>query len=106
MKWYMYLSALISVLGVGELIYQIYKMIALDAAGRGLKHPKFWGFFALSGNNSSGLLLYLLGRRNYPLHLTESDHTEMERRKKKAAIGLVFLAVGMIMLGAEVVFLV
>lgn len=104
MKWYYYLPMLIMFLGVGELVCQLYKMIVIDAEGRGLKHPKFWGFFALSGNNSSGLLLYLLGRRNYPRTLTRAAEEEMENRRKKALVGLVFLAVGAVALAAVMVF--
>ena len=54
--------------GAMETVYQIYRLTVMDAAARGLKHPKLWGLLAANGNNSSGLLLYLIGRRNYPLN--------------------------------------
>lgn len=56
-----------AVVGAMETVYQIYRLTVMDAAARGLKHPKLWGLLAANGNNSSGLLLYLIGRRNYPL---------------------------------------
>lgn len=83
--------------GVVDVAYQIYHMTVTDAKARGLKHPKLWGMFAMNGNNSSGLILYLIGRRRYPIiNLSETGKKEIERRKKAAAIGLVFLAVGAI----------
>lgn len=78
--------------GAGSLAYQIYKMTVLDAEARGLKHPKFWGFFALS-SNSSGLIAYLLGRRKYPVTcMTGEIESEIRSRKKKAYVSLVFVS--------------
>ena len=67
------------IVGTIETTYQIYKLIILDASARGLKHPKLWGLLATSGNNSSGLLLYLMRRRQYPIkniddYKTHSHH--------------------------------
>ena len=56
----------VTIVGAIETTYQIYKLTVLDASSRGLKHPRLWGLFAINGNNSSGLL-YLLGRRKYPI---------------------------------------
>ena len=48
-------------LGAFNLMYQIFKLVVIDAESRGLKHPNFWGVFSLSGSNGGGvLLLYLL----------------------------------------------
>lgn len=57
----------VALVGAIETTYQIYKLTVLDASSRGLKHPRLWGLLATNGNNSSGLLLYLLGRRKYPI---------------------------------------
>ena len=85
------------VLGSIEKVYQVYQITVIDAAARGLKHPKLWGLLAANGNNSSGLLLYLIGRRNYPVNSMDSRQVVvMEKRKKTAGIGLVFVAVGAI----------
>lgn len=89
-------GAVMLVGGIGAM-YQIYKMTIVDAEARGLKHPKFWGFVAMNGNNSSGLLLYLIGRRKYPLvNLTEAGRKEIQSRKAKIGAGLVFLVAGAI----------
>ncbi len=87
----------VMLVGGVEAMYQIYRMVLIDAKARGLKHPVFWGFFAMGGNNSGGLIMYLVGRRRYPiLHMLESEKEELEKRKKSAGAGLVFLAVGTI----------
>ena len=87
----------IALVGAFETVYQIYRMTVIDATARGLKHPKLWGIFAMNGNNSSGLLMYLIGRRKYPIiNMTDTDMKNIERRKKSAGIGLIFVAVGAI----------
>ena len=60
-------SGAIALVGAICTAWQIYQMTVSDAKARGLKHPKFWGFWAMNGNNSSGLILYLIGRRKYPV---------------------------------------
>lgn len=98
MSWYLIVSVFVAILGASTLAYQIYRMTELDATSRGLKHPKFWGFFSLSGDGSSGLLLYLIGRRKYPSSMSEADKLIMESRKKKAGVSLIFLAISTIAL--------
>lgn len=84
-------------LGVFTLMYQMYNLVELDARSRGLKHPRFWGIFALGGNNGSGgLLLYLIGRRKYQSVMTEEEKIQFNSRKKRAGISLCFLAAGTI----------
>ena len=52
---------------------------------------------AMNGNNSSGLILYLIGRRNYPVqNMSIEDQEKIETRKKAAGAALVFLALGAI----------
>ena len=91
----------VTLVGAIETTYQIYKFTILDASSRGLKHPRLWGLLATNGNNSSGLLLYLLGRRKYPIKDID-DHQKilMNKRKKSAGIGLLFIvlsAIGLIL---------
>lgn len=100
MNWSMILSVIcgaVALVGIFNVVLQIYHITVIDAAARGLKHPKFWGVFAISANNSSGLLMYLIGRRNYPVsNMSESNLREIEKRKKSAGVGLVFLVIGAI----------
>lgn len=100
MSWYLIVLMFIAILGASTLAYQVYKMTELDAISRGLKHPKFWGIFSLSGNGGGGLLLYLIGRRKYPSFMSNADRLIMESRKKKAGVSLIFLAISTIILFA------
>lgn len=87
----------VALVGAIETTYQIYKLTVLDASSRGIKHPRLWGLLATNGNNSSGLLLYLLGRRKYPLkNIDEHQRTLINKRKKSAGIGLLFVVIGII----------
>lgn len=75
--------------------YQMFVIVRADAEARGLKHPGFWGLFSLSGNNSSGLLLYLIGRRKYPvMDMTEERQQRINIGKRRALAGIVFLGAG------------
>ena len=87
----------VALVGGIETVYQIYQLIVIDATIRGLKHPKLWGILASNGNNSNGLLLYLIGRRNYPINsIDPKQQTKMIQRKKAAGISLCFMVVGTI----------
>lgn len=99
MSWHLGLAIFIALMGAFTLAYQVYKLTELDARCRGLKHPKLWGLLSVSGNNgSSGLLLYLIGRRKHPVAMSEGDQAVMNSRKKKAGVSLLFLVVGTIAL--------
>lgn len=76
-------------------VYQLYRLVQVDAECRGLKHPRLWGVLAASGNGQTGLLLYLIGRRKYPvLSMRPEQKDVMERRKRRFGVGLLFLAAG------------
>lgn len=76
--------------------YQLYKLVRTDAACRGIKSPRLWGALAAGGNNQSGIVLYLIYRRRYPIiSVTDEQKTLMDKCKKKTAVGLIFLAAGM-----------
>lgn len=96
MTWYLVLLVFLVLLGAFTLAYQIYRMTELDAVSRGLKHPKLWGLFSLSGEGSGGLLLYLIGRRKYSSDMSGEDRAVMESRKKKAGVSLILLALAAI----------
>ena len=98
MRWYLVLIIFIVILGAFTTAYQVYKLTEIDARCRELKHPRFWGLFSLSGKGSEGLILYLIGRRRFPSSASEAERAEMESRKKKAGVSLVFLALGAIAL--------
>lgn len=76
-------------------VYQIYRLVQVDAECRGLKRPRLWGLLAASGSGQTGLLLYLVGRRKYPvLSMSKEQRDCMGRRKRRFGVGLLFLAGG------------
>jgi hypothetical protein len=89
----------LAILVVGGIfsMYQLYRLVEVDAECRGLKHPKLWGLFAVSGNNQSGLILYLIGRHKYSiLNMSDEQKKIIESCKKKIGIGFIFIVVGAI----------
>ena len=97
LTWYMIIFAFVTLLGASTLYYQVFRMIQLDAACRGFKHPTFWAVFFSGGNNGgNGMLLYLLGRKKYPSVMTEEQRSIM--------VSLCFLAAGTICLTVSCIF--
>ena len=81
----------------GIVCFELFKIASLDAQARGLSHPRLWGLLAASGNNSAGLIMYLISRRKYPvINMSEEMIHEIESRKKRAGAGILFLALGAI----------
>ena len=68
-----------------------------DAKAREIKHPKLMGLLATSGKSSEGIILYLLHRRKYPIkNITKEEQNDIDRRKKIALVGIIFMVVGAI----------
>lgn len=98
MKWYQIIFVFIVLLGASQLAYRIYQITVTDAKSRGLKHPHFWGLFAIGGQNSGGLIMYLIGRRNYPSQMSKTDKQFIESQKKRIGVALLFIVIGTICL--------
>ena len=62
MTWYVLTLICLLVVTNGMFVYQLFKLIELDASIRGMRHPKFWGLLTAGGQRGEGLLLYLLMR--------------------------------------------
>ena len=87
----------IYLIGVIATVYQVYKITVIDAKARDLKHPKLMGLLATSGRSSEGIILSLLHRRKYPIkNISKEEQNEIERRKKIALVGLIFMVIGAI----------
>lgn len=85
------------IVGALHVGFQLFKITSLDAEARGFSHPKLWGLLATSGNHSAGLIMYLISRRKYPvITMSEEVIHEIESRKKRAGVGILFLALGTI----------
>lgn len=97
-KYYIFIiviGAAIVIVGGVFAVYQLFRLVETDAECRGLKHPRFWGVFAASGNGQSGLILYLIGRRKYPIiSVSNEQKLFMERCKKKFGVGIIFQVIG------------
>lgn len=88
-------GAAILLVGGAFATYQLYKLVKTDADCRGIKKPRLWGALAAGGNNQSGIILYLICRRQYPIiSVTDEQREFMNKCKRKFAVGLVFLVVG------------
>ncbi len=74
------------------------KLLYLDAISREIKNPRLWTAIGVGGNNGSGLLLYLVHRKNYPIkkELSESDRSKYLKFKKTIYVGLAFMTIGAI----------
>ena len=87
----------IYLIGVVATIYQVYKITVIDSKARGIKHPKLMGLLATSGKSSEGIILYLLHRRKYSIkNIKKEEQNEIDRRKKIALVGIIFMVVGAI----------
>lgn len=96
-KYLLAVGAAVLIVGGAFSIYQQFKLVRVDAVCRGLKHPKLWGFLSISGNNSGGLIMYLIARRKYPIiSMTDEQKTLIESCKRKIGMGIIFLVIGAI----------
>ena len=57
MTWYVLTLICLLVVTNGMFVYQLFKLIELDASIRGMRHPKFWGLLTAGGQRGEGLLL-------------------------------------------------
>lgn len=96
----------LAILLVGSICfaYRLYEIVQIDARSRGFKHPKTWGLFSISSNNSSGLLLYLIKRRKYPIiELSKEDMERIEKSKKAISAAIIFVATGAILIVVSII---
>ncbi|MDD6057243.1 MAG: hypothetical protein PUB98_03115 [Clostridiales bacterium] len=84
--------------GMTFFVYQLNKIIVIDAKTREIPSPKKAGFWAALGQRGEGLLAYFLIRKKYRVVAkTKQQEQELERGKKKALVGIVFMALGAIL---------
>lgn len=84
--------------------YRLYEIVQIDARSRGFKHPKTWGLFSISSNNGSGLLLYLIKRRKYPIiELSKEDMERIEKSKKAISAAIIFVAARAILIVVSII---
>ncbi len=88
----------IFLVGITCVVCALIKLIYLDAISREMSHPKLWAVVGAGGNNGSGILMYLIHRKNYPIkkELNESDRNKYLKYKKAIYVGLAFMSIGAI----------
>ena len=98
------IGAAIMLVGAICFAYRLYEIVQIDARSRGFKHPKTWGLCSISSNNGSGLLLYLIKRRKYPIiELSKEDMERIEKSKKAISAAIIFVATGAILIVVSLV---
>ncbi|EGL87386.1 hypothetical protein QM857_02720 [Streptococcus infantis] len=83
MTWYVLTLICLLVVTNGMFVYQLFKLVELDASIRGMRHPKFWGLLTAGGQRGEGLLLYLLTRNKAIYSMEIEEQEELENRKKR-----------------------
>ena len=83
MTWYVLTLICLLVVTNGMFVYQLFKLVELDASIRGMRHPKFWGLLTAGGQRGEGLLLYLLTRNKAIYSMEIEEREELENRKKR-----------------------
>ena len=96
----------LAILLVGSICFEhrLYEIVQIDARSRGFRHPKTWGLCSISSNNGSGLLLYLIKRRKYPIiELSKEDMERIEKGKKAISAAIIFVATGAILIIVSII---
>jgi hypothetical protein len=83
MTWYVLTLICLLVVTNGMFVYQLFKLVELDASIRGMRHPKFWGLLTAGGQRGEGLLLYLLTRDKAIYSMEIEEQEELGNRKKR-----------------------
>lgn len=83
MTWYVLTLICLLVVTNGMFVYQLFKLVELDASIRGMRHPKFWGLLTAGGQRGEGLFLYLLMRNKAIYSMEIEEQEELENRKKR-----------------------
>lgn len=95
-----------AILLVGSICFahRLYEIVQIDARARGFRHPKTWGLCSILSNNNSGLLLYLIKRRKYPIiELSKEDMERIEKSKKAISAAIIFVATGAILIVVSII---
>lgn len=103
MTWYLLTLIGLLIVTNGLFVYQLFKLVELDAAVRGMKHPKFWAFLTTGGQRGEGLILYLLNRNKAVFSMTEEEKEELQMRKQRIIYLLVLIMILVIFLFASVI---
>lgn len=93
MTWYVWTLIGLLVVTNGLFVYQLFKLVELDASIRGMKYPKFWAFLTAGGQRGEGLILYLLKWSKAIFSMTAEEKEELEIRRNRLLylLGLILI---------------
>ena len=77
----------------GRFVYQLFKLVQLDASVRWMKHSKFLAFLKPRRQRGESLNLYLFKRNKAVFSMTAEEKEELETRKKRLLYLLVLILV-------------
>lgn len=81
------------------ILRSVYTLVSIDAKRRHIKSPKMWGALSLLSNNSSGIILYLIKRRNYPIiEFDDNINQIMLKNKKIFTYGMILFSSAFILI--------
>lgn len=103
MTWYVWTLIGLLVVTNGLFVYQLFKLVELDASIRGMKHPKFWAFLTAGGQRGEGLILYLLKRNKAIFSMTAEEKEELEIRKNRLLYLLVLILIFVVFFFSSVI---
>lgn len=93
----MMFCAAIIIVGIATLVFQLTKLVEIDAKTRNIPNSKLKGLLAASGQRGEGLIAYLIYRNRYKIiNITENQTKEMNIIKKKIYACIGFMAVAAI----------
>ena len=77
----------------GRFVYQLFKLVELDASVDGMKHPKFGDFLRLADKGEKVCSSIFWKRNKVMFSMTAEEKKELETRKKRLLylLGLTFI---------------
>ena len=83
------MCAIAYLIGIVLTVVHVYRFTVTDAKSRGMENSKAMGLLATSGQRGSGMLLYLLKRKKYPvISISAQDKKLLSQCKVRTGIGV------------------
>lgn len=89
--------AIVYLIGMVLTVVHVYRFTVTDAKSRGMENPKAMGFLATTGQRGSGMLLYLLKRKKYPVQSSSAEEKKLLRKcKVRTGIGVAVMVISVL----------
>lgn len=102
--WMLLIGAILIVMSSIFLMQQVYRLILLDAASRGVPKPKVWAVFSAAGGRGEGLLLYFFKRKKYLGTMTAQERIQAEKLKLRILLLMVMTLLAFIFIAISLFF--